>query len=718
MDTFLLVVCVKEARNIATNVTSASSTLILEARFHDETLASDPIILPHPLDELVDISAELAWVLCRKSLHESKIKRVPVKLQMFLYDPKYQEKKLIGYHIFDVRCVQETHEPKFEWRPLLNSKYKGSSACRPEINCALQVIRDDSNLYSSTLEPIHPSSKLVSDLQVKETGDTFKIWDANKYTEDQCNERFLLSVIVATVSNLDQFCTKVFTKENVSSSYLFQYTLFGKGFRTKYFHSDQPNFPVERISFKIASTGLEDLKTYFDLNPMMEIQLCNNSNSNSNSNNNQSSVPLAFTSLFLKSLFTDGKFNPIIGEFALQPLDEVIVDYPHASVGVCIELEQVVNDESIVLSNGSFCKSHSVKSFNGTGDADDIHHYCFSIDLRSISATQRDLLSKNAYFIQFSYAIFGQVDKIKTSSIELTALNSAVTFKDGYFAFNFASSWNQLATSLFNVPLIFELVQVSSGKLIIRGLCKLPLTDIIESQADLENKKLIVKKPSILDPREEELALLNCILCLQDLGVVDVESTSLATLDLSVLHEHLTSPHSKSHSTEASILEKLFIDAAVEIELWKQSQMQKFTQKLSSKNISSLPNCNGTNDVDVRTLLNDFTDGNYKQVTDILKVKQAEIQAKELELVKANETCKQRYDQLEEEISTAIDEIKAVYEEKLTKERLTIQRLEEQNRKLSDEIVALKSQVKSPSRTSSLVRINSVPSSVRSASKA
>lgn len=724
MDTFLLVVCVKEAKNIPIDVTNSSSTLILEARFHDEILASDPINLPLTPgggDQHIDISAELAWILSRKSLHESKIKRVPIKLQVFLYNSKYQEKKFIGYHIFDVRCVQETVEPKFEWKPLLNSKYKGSSTRRPEINCALQVTRDDINLNQYTsLNHLEPCSKLIADLQVKETGDTFKIWDANKFNEDQCNEKYLLSVIIATVSNnLDQFCTKVNCKEGANAPYSFQYTLFGKAFYTKHFYFDQPNFPVERISFKIASTGLEDLKTYFDLNPMMEIQLCNS--------NNQSSIPLAFTSLFLKSLFTDVKFTPIIGEFLLQPLDESIDDYPQVSVGVCIELEQIYNDQSPgngVNGSSSFTKSHSVKSFNGTSDPDDIHHYCFSIDLRSISPTNDDLLSKEEYFIQFSYAIFGQVEKIKTSPIQLTSIDKkGVTFKDGYFAFNFASSWNQLATSLSNVPLIFELVQVQSSKLVIRGLCKLPLKDIIESQADLENKKLIVKKPSIVDPREEELAVLNCILCLQDLGVVDVESTSLATLDLSVLHEHLTSPLSKSHSKEACILEKLFIDAAVEIELWKQIQIQKFTQKLSSKNTSSQNNFKSLNNGNGGTngssnFLNELDDSHPKQIIEILKMREAEIEAKEIELKKANETCKQRYDQLQDEISTAIDEIKAVYEEKLSKERITIQKLEEQNRKLSDEIVALKSQVKSPSRTSSLVRINSVPSSVRSASKA
>ena len=754
METHLLVVCVKQVRNIAIDSVSAPYTLILETRFHDETLTLDPIEVPRPTEDAIDISSELAWILSKKSLHEAKIKRLPVKLQVYQFDSRLQEKKLIGYHVFDIRSAQETPAPKFDWKPLLNPKYKGSSACRPEILCALQVTIDDTCNIPTSVSPAAAvngntsASQLITDLRVKETDNVIKIWDANETTESNCKELFLFSIVIATVNNVDQFYSKITKEKGISSTLglAFHYTVFGKFFHTKHFYLDQPNFPVERITFKLASNSIKSLKSYFDLNPMLEITLC--------SKKDQSCIPLAFASLFLRPLCSNTqKSEPIIGEFNLQPLDETLTIQCNASIGVCVELESVGDlsqsnrlNTSFIQGSPTGCKGQSVRSFNDALDTDDIHHYCFSIDLRSITPLDDHFFTRDSsYLLQFSYAIFGQSDTIQTSKVQLAGKKSAVTFKDGYFAFNFASSWNQLVTSLSNVPIIFELVEVTSPastKLIVRGLCKLYLTDIIESPADLENKKLIVKKPCILDPRDSQLAGINCILCLQDLGVVTLEATSLPPLDLSVLHQHLTSSPSASLPTskEGNILQKLFIDAAIEIELWKQLEMVKFTQKLAAKNTSTSTATAGYSSSGKSATMNGHTNGvkgddnehtnnriNNNNVTDdltklshlkeILKQRESQLDAKEVELVKADQLYKERYNKLQDEILTAIEEIKGVYEEKLSKERSVISKLEEQNRKLSDEIVALKSQVKSSTLSSSLVRINSVPNSVRSASK-
>lgn len=735
-------VCVKQVRNIANDSVTGPSTLIFETRFHDETLTLDPLEVPLSTDDAIDVSSELAWILSKRSLHEAKIKRLPVKLQVYRFDSQSHEKKLIGYHIFDIRSVQELPAPKFDWKPLLNPKYKGSSSSRPEILCALQVTIDDTRTPAS-VSPAngHPSApQLMSDLQVKESDNVIKIWDAKETAETNCNQLFLFSIVIATVNNLDQFFSKITKEKGISSSAVsFHYTVFGKFFHTKHFYLDQPHFPVERITFKLVSNSINSIKTYFDLNPMLEITLC--------SKKDQSCIPLAFASLFLKPLCSNTKSEPIIGEFNLQPLDETLTIQCNTSIGVCVELESVGDHtQSNRLNtnvNGSCAlkaEGQSVRSFNDALDTDDIHHYCFSIDLRSITPLDdHSFTLDSSYFLQFSYAIFGHSETIQTSKVQLAAINSAVTFNDGYFAFNFASSWNQLVTSLSNVPIIFELVQVTSpSKLIVRGLCKLYLTDIVESPADLENKKLIVKKPCILDPRDCQLASINCILCLQDLGVVTLEATSLPPLDLSVLHQHLTSPSaSLSTSKEGNILQKLFIDAAIEIELWKQLEMVKFTQKLAAKNnpcslttdrnsiASKSATINGhmngmkvdsnTNRFNNNHETDDLTD--LSHLHEILKQRESQVNAKEAELARADKLYKERYNKLQDEILTAIEEIRGVYEEKLAKERSVISKLEEQNRKLSDEIVALKSQVKSSTLSSSLVRINSVPNSVRSASK-
>ena len=111
---------------------SDKSCICLEARCNKEILTSDRIALKQTNPE---ISTELCWELDRKCLHMFRIERQPIKLQCFALESDNVEKNFLGYIVLDMKGAQEGEEPKFEWKPLLSSKYKGPSSERPPELC-------------------------------------------------------------------------------------------------------------------------------------------------------------------------------------------------------------------------------------------------------------------------------------------------------------------------------------------------------------------------------------------------------------------------------------------------------------------------------------------------------------------------------------------------------------------------------------------------------
>ena len=133
-----------------------------EARFGNESvLRSDPIRLVNSNPEFV---TELAWQLDKKSLHQLRVERKAIKLQVFMQTRERKKAptqkahddrvvyngitnesaesskvELIGYTILDLRSAQDTDQVKFRWLPLLNPKFRKSSYNRPEIQIALTL---------------------------------------------------------------------------------------------------------------------------------------------------------------------------------------------------------------------------------------------------------------------------------------------------------------------------------------------------------------------------------------------------------------------------------------------------------------------------------------------------------------------------------------------------------------------------------------------------
>ena len=726
-DTYLLVVTVLEGRFIQTDNGSSSSknsspsflpasssqVLLLEGRFNDQVLVSDPIPLKSPCPKMMN---ELAWEITRKELHDFRIERKPVKLQLFAAD-SFGNKQLVGYHVFDIRSAQEADNVSHQWKPLLNPKFRGVSTQRPEIYCTLKILKseedptenhvssDESSLrqgsYSENGDSRNGHSKdLDDDLQVKETKGMFKLWDSRSHEESDCNQQFMFSVIIAAAKDILHLIPESEFELAADQDFYFQYNFLGTTIKTASFLDLRScQFPIEKVTFRLCVPSPDILKSYFALNPSLELILKRCSSVNS-----KHDEIIGTTTVYLENMVKSEDNTSIAGEFYLHPLDESLSLHDsdvQPRVGLLIELEKMTPSSS---------------QENSFDSETDLSHFTMSVDIRSLSLSK----TTGNFFVQYSYPIFGTAKTIRSDVVNCSVHLKEVTFNDGLTSFNFASSLGGLKDSFGKAPLLVELVEKSSpGKNVVRGVAKINLIDVIEMESDLERKRISVSKVRFLDPNDEEIGVLKVIFCLKE------EDTPLKTPVING-GSKLMKNGKKTDLTDPQnqVFQQLLVEAAVEIELWKQQQKKKIKQKLNSQ---------VTHKQDNRKIASDLKEmeKELKETLERVRRQESQLNKRERDLQQMDQEYKDRLDKLDQEVTTAIQDLKDTYEDRLEKERKATEQLEAENRQLTHEINSLKLAANSNSgshpksslyanrtttRTQSLVRTNSVPSSARSSS--
>lgn len=641
--------------------------LVFQARFLDEELLSDPVPLTSTSPPAF---TELGWEVTRRGLHQVRVERKPIKLQAFQVNPLTDEKSLIGSCIFDIRSAQESLDPKFDWKPLLNPKFRGYSKTRPEILCALQLVRsdaDDQSADNSLAETasITDPSLLENDIQVREERGVFRIWDSRLSCEKDCDQMYSLSVSFTSVSQLRKLRPSGDYDGDQSQDYHFQITVFGNTFRSDEFPGDSDeNFGHEvtaSVCVQLAVQSISAIRAYFSLYPSIEVTLC------------QDDRVLASAEVPVSQILRKNSSHGMEGEFRMKRTDEAETTEPHPVLGIQVRIEPIVqNGEQAIAME---CTESSLKRF------------MFSMDIRSVRPIT---LSCGTFRVRYLYATFGSLDKVTTSAVEITGLADDVPFEDGYRAFHFLSSSQKLMQTFAEVPLIVELVEETKGSHL-TAICELHLHKLEACEEDGERKRLLVMKPYFLSPQGDRVAQLTVILCLRDMGTIGASSIQQANGNLSM-------------ARDADLFEQLYVTAAVEIEVWKQQQKQMFQKKL----LQSVKSQNKTNSLETE----------LRESLNRVKKREAELMEKREQMDRLEEEYVQRTQKLGDEIACAVLQVTSMYEARIDKERQTIRSLEEQNKHLASELASLKPKLRPTGRTQSLARVNSVSNPpIRSSSR-
>ncbi|XP_071436231.1 centrosomal protein of 120 kDa isoform X2 [Pithys albifrons albifrons] len=224
------------------------------------------------------------------------------------------------------------------------------------------------------------------------------------------------------------------------------------------------------------------------------------------------------------------------------------------------------------------------------------HHFCFSIDLRSIRSLEVGFPIN--CILRYSYPFFGSAAPIMTSPPVEIRKNMEVFLPKSYCAFDFATVPHQLQDTFFRLPLLVELWHKDkTAKDLLLGVARLQLSNVLASEKNSFlggngeqcwrqtcNETVSV---TAAQGSGNRIAELSYVTTLEDYGLVKVQEVMVSDSSQGVgvgqeRHIAHTQPRCalEDHPEPRETLE---YKAALELEMWKEMQEDIFENQLKKK---------------------------------------------------------------------------------------------------------------------------------------
>ncbi|XP_044119805.1 centrosomal protein of 120 kDa isoform X2 [Neovison vison] len=229
------------------------------------------------------------------------------------------------------------------------------------------------------------------------------------------------------------------------------------------------------------------------------------------------------------------------------------------------------------------------------------HHFCFSIDLRSIHDLEVGFPIN--CILRYSYPFFGSAAPIMTNPPIEVRKNMEVFLPQSYCAFDFATLPHQLQDTFLRIPLLIELWHKDKmSKDLLLGIARIQLSNVLSSektrflgssgeqcwrQTYSESVPFIAAQGS-----NNRIMDLSYTVTLEDYGLVKVREilVSDSSQGLSAMQQKPPSvpPAPCPSEVQTEPRETLEYKAALELEMWKEMQEDIFENQLKQKELAHM----------------------------------------------------------------------------------------------------------------------------------
>uniref|UniRef100_A0A8C7GQB9 Centrosomal protein of 120 kDa n=1 Tax=Oncorhynchus kisutch TaxID=8019 RepID=A0A8C7GQB9_ONCKI len=652
-DQLLIVVSILEGRQFPK---SQRHNLIVHAKFDGEQLATDPV--DHK--EQPQFCTELAWELDRRTLHQHRLQRTPIKLQCYAVDTTTSVKDCVGYIILDLRSVQEIKQaPK--WYPLLSSKY---TKLKPAILLTI-ALENDTKQTELSLErfkakkaPPRQGSPVLSNLLPEKLEAVLKEDEGYHQIghQDYCTDLFVLSVTVAFATKLEQLIPSTMKLVGEGSEFFFYYTLLGNDITSEPFQNlISPSFEPERASVRIRSSD-PVLLAFLSLQPSLQVHLCCG-------NHSLGSTEVSLAGLAKSSVDLEKQVATVEGAFILQPPNRAKQSLPpvpmdlQPTVGVSVTLRREGDGPLIPLKTGTVehvlpssppaekwprTPSPGIKSpiksptslaesppnplteseanslqveaaLQPEGGLSSVsvsapkiaipssaHHYCFSMDLRSVR--NLNLGFPVSCTLRYAYQFFGSAAPIMTNPPVEVKRNMEVFLPQSYCAFDFAALPHQVQDTFLRVPLVVEVWNKNtSSRDILLGTASIQLSHLLTAEksrflgpmGQQHWRQTFSERIPVI--KAQGISALCYVTTLENLGLVKVQDIVMSESSqngYSVAQKTMPAlrpaPPSSAGRVPTEPRETLEYRAALELEMWKEMQEDLFDDQLKKKELGHM----------------------------------------------------------------------------------------------------------------------------------
>lgn len=226
------------------------------------------------------------------------------------------------------------------------------------------------------------------------------------------------------------------------------------------------------------------------------------------------------------------------------------------------------------------------------GATNALHHFCYSVDLRSILDLQ--VTSSVNCYLKYSYPFFGSASPVITSPPIEVRRHMEVLLPKSFCAFDFATNPIMLKETLSRVPLVVEVWHRDPlTKDVLLGVASVTLGHVFAAKKLKAARgkpstygQILSEKVHVVGDDGKPIGEIHVVLGLEDLGP--------ATPELLEAHKNGSESFSSLDTAKASLPEKPKIDdprkmteyqTALELEMWKQQQEELFTTQVCTPNI-------------------------------------------------------------------------------------------------------------------------------------
>ncbi|XP_006743416.1 centrosomal protein of 120 kDa [Leptonychotes weddellii] len=600
-DQLLIVVSILEGRHFPKR---PKHMLVVEAKFDGEQLATDPV--DHT--DQPEFATELAWEIDRKALHQHRLQRTPIKLQCFALDPVSSAKETIGYIVLDLRTAQETKQaPK--WYQLLSNKYTKFKA---EILISIALETDTKAPVDSFKAKGAPprDGKVAASLSGLEPKDIVAVLnEEGGYHQigpaEHCTDPFVMSVTIAFATQLEQLIPCTMKLPERQAEFFFYYSLLGNDVTNEPFNDlINPNFEPERASVRIRSS-IEILRVYLALQSKLQslIEL-----KTQNEHELRHSKKRVLTPIEEKTL--TGPKSPSVSPVPPQNPSPPTKDDVTGSEVESLQYDKDPKPNPKAVSSPAPASvvqpvptSHASEAASGQKIAVPAtsHHFCFSVDLRSIHDLEVGFPINCV--LRYSYPFFGSAAPIMTNPPVEVRKNMEVFLPQSYCAFDFATLPHQLQDTFLRIPLLVELWHKDKmSKDLLLGIARIQLSNVLSSektrflgsngeqcwrQTYSECVPFITAQGS-----NNRIMDLSYTVTLEDYGLVKMREilVSDSSQGLSAVQQKPSSvpPAPCPSEVQTEPRETLEYKAALELEMWKEMQEDIFENQLKQKELAHM----------------------------------------------------------------------------------------------------------------------------------
>uniref|UniRef100_G1PSH3 Centrosomal protein of 120 kDa n=1 Tax=Myotis lucifugus TaxID=59463 RepID=G1PSH3_MYOLU len=339
------------------------------------------------------------------------------------------------------------------------------------------------------------------------------------------------------------------------------------------------------------------------------------------------------------------------------------------------------------------------------------HHFCFSIDLRSIHDLEVgfpiNCILRNS---RYSYPFFGSAAPIMTNPPVEVRKNMEVFLPQSYCAFDFATMPHQLQDTFLRIPLLIELWHKDKmSKDLLLGIARIQLSNILSSektrflgsngeqcwrQTYSESVPFIAAQGS-----NNRIINLSYTMTLEDYGILKTREifVSDSSQGLTAVQQNSSClpPAPCPSEVQTEPRETLEYKAALELEMWKERQEDIFENQLKQKELAHMQALaeewkkrDRERESLVKKKVAEYTllEGKLQKTLIDLEKREHQLAITESELQQERRELKSEREQNLQELQNSIRRAKEDCVHQVELERLKIKQLEEDKHRLQQQL--------------------------------